>query len=132
MGQCVYVKGADIKSGVEVREMRSETWMVPAQAGEVLAEDHFANTTMGVWFYESDLWDKKALRKKLLAIVDHVTKQGFLPKYRGPALLNLARALVDEAKRRGVKSPAAVRHARAVEEAEALRSPRSKPRKGRQ
>jgi hypothetical protein len=61
--------------------MPSEVWMDPAAAGRILAEGHFLNTTIGVWFYESDTWDKQTLRKKLLALVDHVTSPTFMPDY---------------------------------------------------
>jgi hypothetical protein len=61
--------------------MRSETWCDPAEAGQVLAESHMLNTTIGVWFYELDLHDKAKLRATLLALVDHVTAPEFLPEY---------------------------------------------------
>jgi hypothetical protein len=82
MGQCIYVaERTGRKLGPVAREMRSETWMDPAEAGRVLAEDHLLNTTLGVWFYESDLWDKKALRRRLMALVRHVTSPSFMPRY---------------------------------------------------
>ncbi|MBI4515975.1 MAG: hypothetical protein HY699_09200 [Deltaproteobacteria bacterium] len=79
MGECIYVR--DGEAGPEVRQMPSEVWMRPAGAGELLAKGHFLNTTLGVWFYEHDLWDKEALRRRLLALVDHVTAPEFLRRY---------------------------------------------------
>lgn len=79
MGQCIYVAGTE--DGPVVREMPSELWMSPAAAGGVLAKGHFLNTTIGIWFYERDLWDKQALRRRLLALVDHVTSPDFLHHY---------------------------------------------------
>jgi hypothetical protein len=61
--------------------MRSETWLDPAAAGRELAEDHLLNTTLGVWLYESDLWDKRALRRRLTEFVRHVTSPSFLRVY---------------------------------------------------
>jgi hypothetical protein len=83
MGQCIYVTESlgPRKDRLVVREMRSEVWMNPAEAGRVLAEDHLLNTTIGVWFYESDLWDKKALRRRLTALIAHVTSPMFLRHY---------------------------------------------------
>jgi len=82
MGQCIYVaEETASKDGPVTREMRSEAWMDPAASGRALAEDHFLNSTLGVWFYESDLWDKQALRERLLALVEHVTSPSFLPEY---------------------------------------------------
>jgi hypothetical protein len=83
MGKCIYVADSlgPGRGGPIVREMRSETWMNPAEAGRVLAEDHLLNTTAGVWFYESDLWDKRALRRRLTALARHVTSPEFLPEY---------------------------------------------------
>ncbi len=43
--------------------MPSEVWMYPAEAGQILGEGHFLNTTVGVWLYESDLQDKMKLRE---------------------------------------------------------------------
>lgn len=79
MGQCIYVR--DTQNGPAVREMPSEVWMSPGGAGQWLAEGHFLNTTVGVWFYERDLWNKQALRRRLLALVDHVTSPDFLRHY---------------------------------------------------
>ena len=79
MGECIYV--AETADGPATRQMSSEVWMAPAAAGEWLAKGHFLNTTIGVWFYESDLWDKEALRRRLLALVDHVTAPDFLRHY---------------------------------------------------
>lgn len=86
MGQCIYVAEPALLAQSRgappiVREMRSEEWMDPSQAGRILAEGHLLNTTCGVWFYESDLWDKDALRRRLLALVDHVTAPDFLRHY---------------------------------------------------
>jgi hypothetical protein len=79
MGQCIYV--AETTGRPETRELPSEVWMNPAEAGRLLGEKHFLNTTLGVWFYESDLWDKQALRAQLLALVEHVTSPEFLKHY---------------------------------------------------
>lgn len=83
MGQCVYVAEnlGPHTGGPVVREMPSEVWMNPAEAGRVLAKDHLLNTTAGVWFYESDLWDKRALRRRLTALARHVTSPSFLREY---------------------------------------------------
>ena len=88
MGQCIYVTEEPLSSrrrpgpkGPQTREMRSEEWMNPAEAGRILAEGHFLNTTVGVWLYELDVHDKKALRKKLEALVDYVCSPDFLPEY---------------------------------------------------
>lgn len=87
MGQCIYVAEMPKRRGtteteIVTREMPSELWMSPAAAGAVLAEGHMLNTTIGVWFYESDVLDKEALRVKLLALVDHVTAPGYLAERR--------------------------------------------------
>lgn len=59
--------------------MPSEQWADGGvEVGRLLARDHFANTTVGIWFYESDVQDKVELRARLLALVDHVTA----PEYR--------------------------------------------------
>ncbi len=79
MGQCIYV--AETEKGPSTREMPSEMWMSPAAAGAELAKGHLLNTTIGVWFYERDLWDKAALRRRLLALVDYVTAPEFLRHY---------------------------------------------------
>ena len=84
MGQCIYVAESLDGTGEGdpvVREMRSEEWMDPAEAGRILAEDHLLNTSTGVWFYESDLWDKRSLRRRLTALVRHVTSPTFLAEY---------------------------------------------------
>ncbi len=96
MGQCIYVTESlgPRKDGPVVREMRSEVWMTPAEAGRMLAEGHLLNTTIGVWFYESDLWDKKALRRRLAALIRHVTAPEFLRHYE-----NWGRQQRDEAPR---------------------------------
>ena len=79
MGQCIYVAAGD--QGPRVREIPSELWMSPAAAGEELAKGHLLNTTVGLWFYERDLWDKRELRRRLMALVDHVTSPEFLAHY---------------------------------------------------
>jgi hypothetical protein len=79
MGQGIYV--AETKDGPSAREMPSEFWMSPEAAGRELAKGHLLNTTVGVWLYESDLHDKAALRRRLLALVDHVTAPEFLRSY---------------------------------------------------
>jgi hypothetical protein len=96
MGKCIYVaEKAGRKPGPVTREMRSETWMDPAAAGRVLATDHLLNTTLGVWFYESDLWDKRALRRRLMALVRHVTSPEFLREHEewGREQLRASRAI---------------------------------------
>lgn len=79
MGQCIYV--AETKDGPGVRKMPNALWMGPEAAGRELAKDHLLNTTVGVWFYERDLHDKADLRRRLLALVDHVTTPEFLRHY---------------------------------------------------
>jgi len=80
VGDCIYIRGATDGHPLEEREIRSEWWAEGegAEAGRILAKGHFANTTLGVWFYWSDLQDKVQLRRELLALVDHVTA----PEYR--------------------------------------------------
>jgi hypothetical protein len=62
MGQCIDV--AEREDGPTTREMPSEMWMHPDAAGDELAKGHLLNTTVGVWCYESDLWDKQSLRRR--------------------------------------------------------------------
>jgi hypothetical protein len=106
MGQCIYVAerldaGKDdlrarARAGAPlVREMPSELWMHPEEAGRTLGKDHLLNTTIGVWFYESDLWDKRALRRRLMALVQHVTSPEFLRDYEewGREMLKVQRNL---------------------------------------
>jgi hypothetical protein len=85
MGQCIYVRerGGPLERGQEplAREMPSEVWMSPEDAGRILGEGQFMNTTIGIWLYESDVWDKASLRKRLLALVDHVTSPTFMAEY---------------------------------------------------
>lgn len=70
MGQCIYVaERTSTKKEPVTREVASEKWMDPASVGRTLGQDHFMNTTIGVWFYESDLHDKRALRKRLMDLV---------------------------------------------------------------
>ena len=97
------------KAGPVTREMRSEAWMNPAEAGRLLAEDHLLNTTVGVWMYESDLCDKKALKQRLMALVRHVTSPEFMSEYEqwGREQARAMKASKVQAKRvpRGKKSP---------------------------
>ena len=79
MGQCIYV--AMTERGIVTREMASEAWMNPENAGRILGAGHLLNTTIGVWFYERDLWDKEELGKRLRALADHVTAPGYLKAY---------------------------------------------------
>lgn len=80
MGNCIYIKGASDFDQLEEREIPSERWMdgEGAAVGRILAKDHFANSTVGIWFYWSDVQDKARLRRELLALVDHVCA----PEYR--------------------------------------------------
>jgi len=79
MGNCIYLR-ANKGEPPEERVVRSELWAEDdgAEVGRILRRDHFANTTVGIWFYWSDLLDKAQLRRELLALVDHVTA----PEYR--------------------------------------------------
>jgi len=79
MGQCFYVAMTD--RGIVTREMPSEMWMNPEAAGRSLGVGHHLNTTIGVWFYERDLWDKKELGRRLRALAAHVTAPGYLKPY---------------------------------------------------
>ena len=76
MGQCIYVAMTD--NGIVTREVSSELWVHPEAAGRALGASHLLNTTVGVWFYETDLWTKRDLRKRLRALADHVASPGFL------------------------------------------------------
>lgn len=80
MGNCIYIRGASGRHPLEEREIASEHWQEGegAYVGRILAKGHFANTTIGIWFYASDVGDKVELRRQLLALVDHVTA----PEYR--------------------------------------------------
>ena len=79
MGNCVYIRGASLRHPMEEREVPSEQWADGGiEVGRLLARDHFADTTVGIWFYESDVQDKVELRARLLALVDHVTS----PEYK--------------------------------------------------
>lgn len=89
MGDCIYVA----EDGMEpdrfrqvghpvVRVIASEQWMDPAEAGRILAEDQFLNTSTGVWFYEADLLDEPAkLQERLRALAEHVGTPAFLEAY---------------------------------------------------
>jgi hypothetical protein len=77
MGQCIYVAMTD--NGIVTREIPSELWMKPEAAGKALGVGHLLNTTIGVWFYETDVWTKRDLGKRLRALADYVTSPGFLP-----------------------------------------------------
>ena len=82
MGQCIYVREPESpQDETTTREMPSEVWMNPAEAGRTLAADHHVNTTLGIWLYESDLWDKALLRERLMRLVDHVCAPDFKREY---------------------------------------------------
>lgn len=82
MGDCIYIRGASGSHPTEEREVPSERWAdgQGAEVGRILGKDHFANTTLGIWFYWSDLQDKAKLRSELLALVDLVTDPGYRNK----------------------------------------------------
>jgi len=117
MGQCIYVAMTD--NGIVTRQIPSELWMKPEAAGKALGEGHLLNTTIGVWFYETDVWTKRDLGKRLRALGDYVTSPGFL------------RSIEDYGKELGRRNPGAIRSLRPSLSSEDLREGALPPQRRR-
>lgn len=90
MGDCIYVAEDGMEPGrfrqvghPVVRAIPSEQWMDPAETGRILAEDHFLNTSTGVWFYEADLLhEPEKLQERLRALAEHIGTPAFVDAYQ--------------------------------------------------
>jgi len=78
LGDCYFMKNyTNYRGEIKQKDSREDLIISSEDIGCVLEPRHplfLINGSYGIWFYESDLWNKQHLKEKLLELVNELDK----------------------------------------------------------